>query len=117
MDNHKIYSRNKLSQMMDQNESEVNELMKIFVQMVPTMLEEMDAASINEDWNGAADIAHKLKSSMRLWDMDILDEYVLFIENNAQELKKPQVVLDKIKFLKTELTKAIEQMKLELGID
>jgi len=32
MENTKHYSRNKLHQMMDQNESEVNELMKIFIQ-------------------------------------------------------------------------------------
>lgn len=112
----KNYSRDKLSQMMDQNDEEVNELMKIFIEMVPTMLNEITKAVQDKDWAKCSDIAHKLKSSMRLWAMDSLDEDMLFIETNGLNAENLEEVEQKIQNLETQLLISISQMKDEIGI-
>ena len=100
---------------MDQNSKEVDELMAIFVKMVPDLLSEMQANIENKEWKAASSIAHKLKSSMRLWDMATLDDDVVFIEtygldeSQTDEVKKRSVILIE------QLSKVIEEMKLELA--
>ncbi len=116
METKKIYSRDKLSQMMDQNEEEVNELMKIFVDMVPSMLQEMQDAAKGEEWSRCSDLAHKLKSSMRLWAIDSLDEDVLYIETNGLNAENTEEVTAKIQDLRNQLLNVIEEMKGELAI-
>ena len=116
METAKIYSRNKLSQMMDQNTEEVNELMKIFVDMVPAMLQEMQDAAKGEEWSRCSDLAHKLKSSMRLWAIDSLDEDVLYIETNGLNADNTEQVNQKIQNLIRQLLEVIEDMKKELAI-
>lgn len=116
METTKIYSRDKLSQMMDQNKEEVNELMKIFVSMVPAMLQEMQDAVKGEDWSRCSDLAHKLKSSMRLWAIDSLDEDVLYIETNGLNAENTEQVAQKIQNLSRKLLGVIEDMNKELDI-
>ena len=115
MANSKIYSRNKLSQMMDQNEEEVDELMKIFVQMVPEMLREMRDFAELEKWPECSDVAHKMKSSMRLWDMDVLDEDVVYIETHGMLSENTESIRERIQNLNTQLLQAVQQMQLEIS--
>jgi HPt (histidine-containing phosphotransfer) domain-containing protein len=112
----KLYSRRKLLTMMDQNETEVNDLMMLFISVVPPMIDNMQNLAKENRWNDAADIAHKLKSSMRLWEMDSLDEDVVFIETHGREGTQLDIVADKLEFLCTSIEKVISEMKEELGI-
>jgi len=114
METQKIYSRDKLRNMMDQNESEVDELMKIFIEMAPSLLKEMLDFADNEDWKSCSELAHKLKSSMRLWAIDSLDEDVLFIETHGLLSENTDMVLSKIQNLNHKLLQVIEQMKSEI---
>jgi HPt (histidine-containing phosphotransfer) domain-containing protein len=101
--------------MMDQNESEVNDLMKLFVSVVPPMIDNMRISAEEGKWNEAANIAHKLKSSMRLWEMDTLDEDVVFIETHGKEGTQLDVVAVKLEYLCVNIEKVISEMKEELG--
>ena len=112
----KMYCRNKLSQMMDQNEDEVNELMKIFIQMVPIMLNEMLSYVNDKNWPECGNIAHKLKSSMRLWDINELDEDVVYIETYGLTSENTTIITEKVQNLNSQLLKIIHEMKSEIEI-
>jgi len=114
MEDRKIYSRDKLLTMMDQNEDEVNELMKLFIQFAPTMIADLREAMEDEDWSKVAETAHKLKSSMRLWDMHTLDDDVVFIETHAHAKTNLDEVRQKLNALCKQLDEAIEQMRGEI---
>ena len=115
MDQEKIYSRTKLLTLMDQNDSEVDALMNIFIEVVPPMLDDFEIFLPGNEWGKIADHAHKLKSSMRLWDMESLEEDIVFIETNAREQTNTEEVAEKLNHLIVELRKAIAMMKMELG--
>jgi len=115
METTKIYTRDKLRTMMDQNDEEVDELMKIFIKMVPSILKEMLDFAAKEDWKSCSELAHKLKSSMRLWAIDSLDEDVLFIETNGLLSENTDMVLNKIQNLNINLLQVIEQMESEIN--
>jgi len=115
MEAKKNYSRNKLLQMMDQNSEEVDELMAIFVKMVPDLLADLQTNIENKEWKAASSIAHKLKSSMRLWDITTLDDDVVFIETNGLEESQTEEVERRSAKLIAQLFKVIEEMKMELA--
>jgi len=116
MNSSKNYSRDKLRLIMDQNEAEVNSLMTIFVQMVPEMLKEMLAYSKDDNWTSCSFLAHKLKSSVRLWDIQDVDEDIVFIELNGRKSLLPNEVRQKIENINTILSKVIDDMKHELDL-
>ena len=115
MNKKKIYSRTKLLTMMGQNDSEVDALMNIFIEVVPPMLDDFELFLSGGEWAKIADHAHKLKSSMRLWEMDSLDEEIVFIETNAREQLRLDEVAKKLNHLIVQLREAIAMMKRELG--
>jgi len=100
---------------MDQNNEEVNELMTIFINMVPVMLDDMLSFADSENWKAAGNVAHKLKSSMRLWDISSLDEDVVFIETYGLQETQTDKVKERIVHLREHLFNVIEEMKLELN--
>lgn len=116
MESEKNYSREKLSQMMDGNENEVNELMTIFIKMAPIMLEDMLDHMKNDNWPECGNIAHKLKSSTGLWDIHILDDDILFIEEHGLKSENTIEISEKIIRINQILRKVIEQMKEEIAL-
>jgi len=100
---------------MDQNNEEVNELMSIFIKMVPTMLDEMLSYVGNGNWKAASNVAHKLKSSMRLWDISSLDEDAVFIETYGLQEEQTDEVKRRVMHLSEQLMRVIEEMKVELS--
>ena len=101
---------------MDQNKEEVDELMKIFVKMIPEMLSEMRDYVEREKWPECSDVTHKMKSSIRLWDMNVLDEDIVYIETHGMRSENTDSIRKKVQNLNTQLLQAIQQMKLEIGI-
>jgi len=115
MESTKNYSREKLSQMMDGNQNEVNELMTIFIKMAPIMLEDMLNHMKNDNWPECGNIAHKLKSSTSLWDIHILDEDILFVEEHGLKSEHTNEISEKINRINQILKTVIEQMTEEIA--
>jgi len=114
MDEFKTYSRDKLRNILDQNDDQVDELMKIFIETTPPLLKEMLDASEQENYLSCSKIAHRLKSSIQLWDIKHLEDDVFFIETNGVQSKNTELINNKIKNLNTQLLQVIEQMKNEI---
>lgn len=110
-----LYTRDKLLNMMDQNNKEVDELMALFISLIPPMLDDLTQNIIDKDWQSISDIAHKLKSSMRLWGIDSLDETVVFIETYAHKEEMLEKVKTETTFLCDQLKLVVKDMQLELA--
>jgi hypothetical protein len=115
MESTKNYSREKLSQMMDGNQNEVNELMTIFIKMAPIMLEDMLNYMKNDNWPECGNIAHKLRSSTGLWDINILDDDIHFVEKYGLKSENTIEISEKINHINQVLKKVIEQMTEEIA--
>jgi len=96
-----LYNPKLLLDMMDGNQQEVNDLAEMLFDLGPKMLQEISSNINNTEWKKAGDIAHKLKSSLRLWQMNELIDLVLFIEINGRnntrldELSSTFILLEK----------------------
>ena len=103
-------------QMMDQNEDEVKQLMAIFIQAVPEMLDKMLEYAEDENWYECGNVAHKLKSSARLWDVSFVEDDLIYIEEQGNSAKDTSRVLEKAKSVNNILRQVISEMTSEMSM-
>ncbi len=113
MSHSKKYSSNTLLEMMDGNRGEVAELAAMLFDLGPKMISEIDKNITTENWKKAADVAHKLKSSLKLWGMTDLIALAVFIETNGKIANETDEIVIQFVSLKSKFLEAIEEMKEE----
>jgi len=111
-----LYSKQKLLQMMDQNDDEVRQLMDIFIRAVPEMLDRMQEFAENENWYDCGNIAHKLKSSARLWEISSVEADLIYIEEQGNTVKDTSRVIEKVKAVNNILRQIVSEMTLETSL-
>lgn len=109
----KLYNSQSLLEMMDENKAEVSELASMLFDLGPQMIIEMEEAIRQKNWIGAGNIAHKLKSTLKLWQMESLVPLAIFIEENGRKSINKDDIFKKFYALEIGFNLAIEEMKLE----
>jgi len=99
--------------MMDGNKQEVIELAHMFFELSPKMLAEIELCIEEEEWIMAGDISHKLKSSLKLWRMNNLVPFAIFIEQNGRNNTNYEGIIENFKLLKDGLEVVLTEMKKE----
>ncbi len=103
-------------EMMDGNISEVKEIAKMLLELGPEMINDISSAIDNKEWKKAADTAHKLKTSLKMWGMQEVVNSALFIENNAQKEDEQQEVIKQFEILKLGFAAALNAMQQDLNL-
>jgi len=93
-----VYSLEKIKKMSRGNEEFTNKMVSLFLKEVPSAVEQMKIALDNEDWSVLSSVAHRIKPSLALFEMDSLRDCIQNLEDYCREevnLKKvSQLVSD-----------------------
>ena len=108
-----LYNSKLLLDMMDGNRQEVRDLAEMLFDLGPRMLQEINSYINDGEWKKAGDVAHKLKSSLRLWQMKKLVDLVLFIETNGRNNTRLDEILPIFNQLESGFNKALIEIKKE----
>jgi len=108
-----LYNPKLLLDMMEGNHQEVKDLAEMLFDLGPKMLQEINNNINKTEWKKAGDIAHKLKSSLRLWQMNELIDLALFIEINGRNKTKLDEISSTFTLLESGFTNAMTEMKKE----
>jgi HPt (histidine-containing phosphotransfer) domain-containing protein len=108
-----LYSSKSLLQMMDGNTSEVRELALMLFELGPQMIVEIESAIANKQWEDAGNTSHKLKSTLKLWQMNNLVPLAFYIEDNGRKSLNKEGIVENFEILKVGFQKALDAMKLE----
>ena len=111
-----LFSSKGIMEMMDGSHSNVKEIAIMFSTIGPQMIKDIEIAVNNKKWEEVGDIAHKLKTSLRLWQMDSLIDLAVFIEKNAISGNNIEEVIIKSKELQDGFLLAIDELKKEFNI-
>ncbi|MGC1241645.1 MAG: ATP-binding protein [Chryseosolibacter sp.] len=71
----------------DNNQEFLQEMIQTFVQSIPPVLEQMELALSEMNWEKLSRLAHQIKPSFSLMGMDALRKTVFSIEENAEQKK------------------------------
>jgi len=110
---HTQYNPSLLLEMMDGNQKEIKELAYMLYDLGPQMISEISICIETDNWEKAAKVSHKLKSSLKLWRMENLVPYALFIEKNGRNNTNHKEIIENFNSLKVGLNEVLELMKKE----
>lgn len=107
------YSSAQILAMVSDDKNELKELLAMFIELCPQMLDEMDNYIATNQWQKAGSIAHKLKSSIKLWEIYDLVDDIIFIEINGKNEVEHIAITEKSLLIRKELEKICIAMKTE----
>ena len=111
-----LFSSKGMMEMMDGSHSNVKEIAILFSTIGPQMIVDIENAIKDKKWGEVGDIAHKMKTSLKLWQMESLIDLAVFIEKNAKKEIELETIKEKFKILKSGFLQAIVELKLEFNI-
>ena len=74
-----------LRSISDNNHEFLQEMLQTFMESIPPVLREMEAAMSEENWKNLSRLAHQIKPSFSLMGMNTLRKSVLYIEQNGEQ--------------------------------
>lgn len=95
-----------LRNLVDGSEEAVNQMVNVFRESTPEIVDELNTQFKEGNWDQYAKTAHKLKSSIDLFQIEELAKSVRELE----ELAKAEAGADKIKPLHDRLNQVIEEV-------
>ncbi|OIP00743.1 MAG: hypothetical protein AUJ98_06380 [Bacteroidetes bacterium CG2_30_33_31] len=111
----KLYNIDFLKDLMAGNELETNNLLQLFIDLTPPLMENMMEAAKRKDWIEAGNLAHKLKSSVRLMGINSIVDDTLFIEINGKAQTEINLLPSKIEELSIKISKIVDEMKNDIS--
>ncbi len=110
------FSSDLLMNMLDGDIEEVKELAKMLISLGPIMIEEIEESINSKNWKNAGAVAHKLKSSLKLWQMEDLVNLSIFIEINGETSSNQEEIIENFVELKKGFELALIAMQEEFSL-
>lgn len=117
MENRKLYNLSRLREMIC-DDNEIRELNKLFIKTASTTVTAMNTAYAKKDYVKLSELAHKLKSCVKLWDINQIADDIASLEKSGKTLANLDqfpIWLDKvnnvINQVVTQLEKELESPK------
>lgn len=110
------YSSAQILAMVSDDKNELKELLAMFIELCPQMLDEMDNYIKTNQLQQAGSVAHKLKSSIKLWEIYDLVDDIVFVEINGKKEINLEEIKEKSVFIRSELEAICIAMKTEYDL-
>ncbi len=111
-----VYNLENFKEMMGDDAEEMIVMVRMFIDLTPSVLSEMKEAVEMQQWRKTGDLAHKIKSSLRLFGMQDLVDKAVEIEQDGRKNKNVDKLSQKVLNFESEIQHAIERLKLELNL-
>lgn len=110
----KLYNHASIMEMIGNDKIELVELMKMFVDLCPVMILEIEESIDSGNFKIAGDVAHKLKTTVRMWEMEEIIDDIIFIEQNGKNGTKTDRLKPVFMEVKEKLNNVLSMMKKEI---
>jgi HPt (histidine-containing phosphotransfer) domain-containing protein len=114
--NNSFYNLQNFREMLENDEKEIRTMLEMFCEFTPILLNEMREAAQKNQWKELGDLAHKVKSSFRLFGMNDLVEKAVEIEINGRNTENVSELQNKAETFIIESNEIIEMLKNDLNI-
>ncbi|MFO8053913.1 MAG: Hpt domain-containing protein [Bacteroidales bacterium] len=106
-----LYNLTTLKEMIGNDPGEIREIIGMFVESAPSTLSEMQEAYAAKDYESLGNLAHRLKTNLRLMNIESLETPILIIEKNSKEKQDLVELSTMMEKLNKILPAAIEQIR------
>lgn len=105
-----LYNLDFLKQVYNSDSEIIDQIRQIFLENIPKYINDLDLASEEQNWAAISFTAHKIKSSIRLFNINQIIEEVVEIENHSKAMTELDGLPNKIKHV----TMILKQVEVEM---
>lgn len=109
----KLYNLTSLKESVDNDPEEVREMLQLFIDLGLDTLRNMEEVYQDQNYEELGKLAHRMKSSIRLLEIDSLEPVILSIEKNSKEKRNLDQMDSLMKKVSDVLPEVISQIKSE----
>ena len=109
------YKLHRIRELADNDEEFVMALVTTFLEEVPTDAELLKEAVVKEDYLQTYQFAHKMKPTIDLFELGILDDLIV-VQNWGKFEKKGEDVFDKLEIVLSAVENASNEIKSDFGL-
>lgn len=103
-----------LREISDGDQEFINDMIETFLEETPNDIESMKTQLAASDWVELSKVAHKMKSSIKMFGFETLKNQVLFLEQNGKKNENTSVMPEKVKEFLTGLDNAMNELRGQL---
>lgn len=110
----KPYRLDKLAEFVGKDEQQIKEMITIFLETIPPDIDQLTRFAEEEDWQKLYEIAHRIKPSFDVFEMEEILGDIKNIEKLSRENNIEGTLLSDIKEFSEKFSKIILLLQLEL---
>nr|WP_299345213.1 Hpt domain-containing protein [Allomuricauda sp.] len=111
-----IYSLDKINEMAEGDQDFVTSVISVFLDEVPTDLQDLETAVNNSDYENIYKLAHKIKPNVDLLGMEQTRATALEIETMGKNKASMSDIEEKFPVLKTDVLQVISELKKDFDL-
>ncbi len=104
------YNLQGLFELMGNDANEVRNMLQMFVDLIPDLCNSMMNAAETRDWSKVGDLAHKLKSTLRLMSIESILEETIAVEKNSRANFDTEKIPGKVYIIWETVNEIVEEM-------
>ncbi len=112
----RLYNLTNLEAVANGDKDFIKKMVTLFLQNTPAQSAELLKACTEENWQQVYFLAHKMKASINLVDIDLLKEEIKKVEANAKTRTELEMLHPAVEHIYKIIFNAAEQMKEDFDI-
>lgn len=105
-----LYNLEFLKQVYNSDNEIIDQIRQIFLENIPKYINDLKQASDEQNWAAISFTAHKIKSSIKLFNIDQIIEEVVEIEHHSKAMTELDGLSNKIEHV----TNILKQVEIEM---
>lgn len=103
-----------LREISDGDQDFINDMIETFLEETPNDIEQMKVELNASNWLGLSKVAHKMKSSIKMFGFETLKNQVLFLEQSGKKNENIDVLPEKVNEFLKGLDDAMDELRGQL---
>jgi len=107
----KLYSLEKLYSIESKDASFIEEVVTLFINTIPVISDELVKAAKEKKWEQVYFLAHKMKATIDLLNIEILKKEIRVLEESARSKNQLEYIFDKASFINSVIKDCTKEIK------
>ncbi len=112
----KLYNLSTVKEFVGEDQEQITSLVIIFLEDVPDMLENLNDSLKGSDMENIKFYAHKLKSSIDLFQIKDLYDLIRDLEDNAKTQNNEELISEQVETVNYVLESVMAELKSDFGV-
>src|SRR3954454_961217 len=107
----RLYNLEKLYSIESKDDNFIEEVVTLFINTIPLISDELVRTAKEKKWDEVYFIAHKMKATIDLLNIEILQKEIRMVEESAKSKNQVEYIFDKASFINLVIKDCTKEIK------